>query len=223
MPGPKNPSYLFGNHKQLTISRLHTSDLKALNHVVTNPTVYQRIPAFRELIRHSLGDGLLSVKPDDHQGQRRIIASGNQTMPSASPKFASSLMFSSRRQLSFAMSGPRSWHRDLRPGIIDVLGGLRRTTLDIIGKAGFDHEFNALDATGKPNELNEVFTELFHTKAAQRTTAFRNMTGTFPALRILPLPGQRMVDASRRKMLAISAQIVADSKGALSGSDVEKI
>ncbi|KAJ7032193.1 cytochrome P450 [Mycena alexandri] len=238
MLGPKNPSYLFGNHKQLmtdgqiarqwrqefgpnfilkgifSISRLHTSDLKALNHVANNPTVYQRVPAVREITRHLLGDGLLSVEPDDHQRQ-------NHAFGVSQIRIVTEIFVEKAVELRGVWTSELA-QQSKAPGVIDVLEGLRRTTLNIIGKAGFNHEFNALDTTGKPNELNEVFTELFHTKAAQRNGAFRGMRGVIPALRILPLPGQKLVDASRRKMLAISAQIVADSKRAFSGSEVEK-
>ncbi|KAJ7763936.1 hypothetical protein B0H14DRAFT_2972037 [Mycena olivaceomarginata] len=37
---------------------------------------------------------------------------------------------------------------------VDVFSGLRRTTLDVIGKAGFNYHFDVLEANGRPSELN---------------------------------------------------------------------
>ncbi|KAJ7896652.1 hypothetical protein B0H14DRAFT_2558021 [Mycena olivaceomarginata] len=40
--------------------------------------------------------------------------------------------------------------------VIDIFSGLRHMMLGVIGKAGFNHDVDALDANGRPSELNEV-------------------------------------------------------------------
>lgn len=45
---------------------------------------------------------------------------------------------------------------------INVLDGLSRMTLDVIGLAGFAYNFDALDSNpSHPNELNEAFKTIF--------------------------------------------------------------
>ncbi|KAG9003795.1 hypothetical protein FRB93_010811 [Tulasnella sp. JGI-2019a] len=51
---------------------------------------------------------------------------------------------------------------------IDVHQGLSRATLDIIGLAGFNYDFNAI-AEGETNELGKAFYELFKPGASVHT------------------------------------------------------
>ncbi|KAJ7660479.1 cytochrome P450 [Mycena rosella] len=45
---------------------------------------------------------------------------------------------------------------------IEVLFSVSKMTLDVIGQAGFNYQFNALDPAAKPSELNKVFSQIFH-------------------------------------------------------------
>ncbi|KAH9928291.1 cytochrome P450 [Fomitopsis serialis] len=57
------------------------------------------------------------------------------------------------------------WHLHIgthgEPARIDVVDGLSKMTLDVIGLAGFDYNFNSLSPDGKENELNEAFNTIF--------------------------------------------------------------
>ncbi|KAJ7697557.1 cytochrome P450, partial [Mycena olivaceomarginata] len=50
---------------------------------------------------------------------------------------------------------------------VDVFSGLRRMTLDVIGKAGFNHDLDTLEVKGRPSELNEAFTKLLYPLSGQ--------------------------------------------------------
>ncbi|KAK7006727.1 cytochrome P450 [Favolaschia claudopus] len=87
LPGPPNPSILYGNFKKLasdpdltdkwrdtygrtfqfrglfSIQELHTSDPKALNHIANNLAIYQKAPSSRYNVARLVGDGTLSA-PD---------------------------------------------------------------------------------------------------------------------------------------------------------------
>lgn len=52
-------------------------------------------------------------------------------------------------------------------------------------QSGFNYQFDALEAKGQPNELNQVFTELFHSPHANRIAGFRLAQGIAPILRLM--------------------------------------
>lgn len=66
---------------------------------------------------------------------------------------------------------------------LDVLSWISKTTLDIIGLAGFNYAFNALDPDGPVNELSEAFGAIF---SASHDSRFLNMLQAFiPPLRVI--------------------------------------
>jgi hypothetical protein len=62
----------------------------------------------------------------------------------------------------------------------DMLSWLNRTTLDIIGLAGFGYEFNSL-ASSEPSELNKALATLFTSGAG----FFAALQALIPPLRII--------------------------------------
>ncbi|CAK5277012.1 unnamed protein product [Mycena citricolor] len=58
---------------QFLADDLHTTDLKAVGHVLGHASVYSRTPAFLGSLDRILGKGLLSVSLDPHRRQRRIL------------------------------------------------------------------------------------------------------------------------------------------------------
>ncbi|KAJ7788009.1 hypothetical protein B0H14DRAFT_2628713 [Mycena olivaceomarginata] len=68
---------------------------------------------------------------------------------------------------------------------VDVFSGLSRMVLDVIGKAGFNYDFDVLEVKGRPSELNEVFTELLHSPQARRYALARPVQAMIPVLRSL--------------------------------------
>ncbi|KAJ7732045.1 hypothetical protein DFH07DRAFT_709354, partial [Mycena maculata] len=69
---------------------------------------------------------------------------------------------------------------------IEVLSWLRRMTLCDIGQAGFNYRLDALETARKPNELNEILMELFHSPPdANRYDTFRLFLAMVPILRLV--------------------------------------
>ncbi|KAJ7896700.1 cytochrome P450, partial [Mycena olivaceomarginata] len=96
-------------------------------------------------------------------------------------------------------------------------------TLDVIGKAGFNYDFDALEeANGRPSALNE-FTELLHSPQASRYALARLIQSMIPVLRSLPAPWRATRNA-RAKMDIIANQIVMESKAdaKLEGLDAKR-
>ncbi|KAJ7120752.1 cytochrome P450 [Mycena crocata] len=239
--GPKSPNPLLGNFKQLmddpyltdkwrrefgpnfrfkglfNRTEFHTTDLKALNHIVTNSAVYQRAPFNREAAGRLLGKGLLTSELDVHHRHRRIL---NPAFGGAQIRDLTEIFIEKATQLRDIWA-----HEvELQDGKarVDILSWLRRATLDVIGAAAFGYQFNTLDTSGKPNELNEAFTTIFHGPRAALYAAIRTVQGMNPLLALLPLPGGKASRDARIKMDTIGAQIVADRKAEIKASEGEK-
>ncbi|KAJ7657193.1 cytochrome P450 [Mycena polygramma] len=236
LPGPQNPSLIFGNFKdmandaQLTkkwrdqfganfrfkgifsISELHTSDIKAVNHIVTNSSVYQRAPSNRRVVERLLGRGILSVEMDEHKRHRRAM---NPAFGIVQIRVVTEIFVEKAAQLRDLWAAQVA--RENGEARIEVLSWARRMTLDVIGQAGFNYQFDSL--TGKSTELNDAFTDLFHSPHSARYSGFRLSQALVPILKILPLPGWTVVLRARNKMYSIGSQIVSKSKADIKASE----
>ncbi|KAJ6605398.1 cytochrome P450 [Mycena vulgaris] len=240
--GPKSPSLILGNFKQMaddvqltqrwrnefgrnfvfkglfSISELHTSDLKAINHIVTNSSVYQKAPSTRANSKRLLGKGILGVELDEHKRHRRVM---NPAFGVAQIRVVTEVSLEKAIQLRDIWASQVG--KENGTARIEVLSWLRRMTLDVIGQAGFNYEFDALETKGTPNELNQVFTELFHSSQANRYAVFRLSQAIVPILRLLPVPGMTVVRAARTTMHSIGSQIVIKSKASIKAAENEKV
>ncbi|KAJ7302399.1 cytochrome P450 [Mycena albidolilacea] len=230
--GPQSSSWMFGNFKEIrgdpqltdrwreefgptfkfkwlfSTSELYTSDIKALTHIVNNGAIYRRAPSFRSITAMLLGKGILSVDLDQHKHQRRML---NPAFSVTQIRLVTEIFVEKAVQLRDI------WSRKIALGEkdseqVDVLSGLRCMTLDVIGKAGFNYDFDALEeANGRPSELNEAFTELLYSPRASRYAFARLVQSMIPVLRSLPAPWRAPRNA-RTKMDGIANQIVMESK-----------
>ncbi|KAG0700480.1 hypothetical protein DFH29DRAFT_807528, partial [Suillus ampliporus] len=64
---------------------------------------------------------------------------------------------------------------------IDVIPWLSRMMLDVIGLAGFNYEFDALNANEGPNELNQAFSVIF--SATRKMSVLPMLKTWIPLLR----------------------------------------
>ncbi|KAF7333878.1 Cytochrome P450 [Mycena venus] len=239
--GPKNPSFIFGNFRDMaedarltskwrnefgpnfrfkglfSISELHTSDLKAINHIVSKPEIYQKSTFIRNFTRRLVGNGVLSVENAEHKRHRRAM---NPAFGIAQIRLVTEVFVEKAVQLR------NIWSRQIAQqngaAQIEVLSWLSRMTLDVIGQAGFDYRFDALEPKGKPNELNDIFSELFHSPHANLYATFRLAQGIAPILSLAPGPGYNVLRAARNKMHSIGKQIVSKSKADIKASGGEK-
>ncbi|PCH43025.1 cytochrome P450 [Wolfiporia cocos MD-104 SS10] len=233
LPGPPNRSWLFGNLREifeadgavlheawveqygLTIKykgwlnsdRLYTMDTRALNHILSHSSIYQKPPMARYQLSQLLGKGVLVVEGEQHRQQRRIL----------NPAFGPAQI----RELTEIFVAKASQLRDLwtleikdgSPKRIDVLDGLTKMTLDVIGLAGFNYDFDALNINGKENELHRAFSVMFH--MLQGRGAFEIipfLQAFFPPLRLLPHERTRRINEAQRVMRRIGMQLVAEKK-----------
>ncbi|KAF8638899.1 hypothetical protein AX17_001950 [Amanita inopinata Kibby_2008] len=97
-------------------------------------------------------------------------------------------------------------------GRIDALSWLTRTTLDVIGLAGFNYKFNAL-SDPETDKLHKAFATVF--KADSSIPVISIIRGLFPALRFLPAERDAESKRAMQTMARIGRQILNDSKAAL--------
>ncbi|KAJ6530003.1 cytochrome P450 [Mycena vulgaris] len=247
LPGPKNHSWIVGNffdmgdeapvitrwrqefgpHFQfrglLNGRKLYTSDTKAINHIVTNTNLYGKGPVAVRGLKSLLGNGILSVEGDPHKQQRRLL---NPAFGTAQIRRLTEIFVERSLQLRDV------WSREITKSAatgdrkdsarIEITAWVRRVTLDMIGHAGFNYQFNALEPQGKPSELNQAFTDLFHSPNARIELAFRSAQAMIPFLRFLPLPGQKVVKNAKAKMSEIGHELLLDGKAAVKAAGGDK-
>ncbi|PFH52487.1 hypothetical protein AMATHDRAFT_74271 [Amanita thiersii Skay4041] len=229
LPGPSSPSWIWGNLKEIWesdnsamhdkwissfgptikykglfgMTRLYTTDTKALNHVLMSTHIYQKPEAARYNLTRLLGAGLLVTEGEKHKQQN--------------PAFG----FSQIRELTEIFVDKAVELRDVwgaevtkKEGVarVDVLSWLSRMTLDVIGLAGFNYKFDALASDPESNELNKAFATLF--KAGSKMTIIPIIRGLFPALRFL----------ASQTMTRIGNQLIKDTKASImaKGEPVER-
>ncbi|KAJ7473713.1 cytochrome P450 [Mycena galericulata] len=237
--GPRNPSFILGNLKEMmddasltaqwrsefgrtfrfkglfSISELHSSDIKAVNHIISKSAIYRRAPSTREFVKRVVGGGLLTVELDEH---KRHVS--NQAFGVAQIRHLTDVFVDKGVQLRDIWA--QKIAQENGAATIDVLEWLRRATLDVIGQAGFNYEFDALHEKGQSNELNTAFTELLHSPHAQRDAIFRRAQSIIPFLKLLPVPGTRNRRKTHDTLKSIGKQIVWASKASLKASQEEK-
>ncbi|KAJ7762948.1 cytochrome P450 [Mycena metata] len=240
--GPKSPSLLVGNFKEMaekgpaltqqwrdefgstfrfkglfSVDELHTSDLKAVTHIVQNGAlIYQKAPASLVNAQRLFGKGLLGVERDEHKRHRRIL---NPAFGVTQIRLLTEIFVEKSVQLRDIWSQQVEKEDGAR---IDVLSWLRKMTLDVIGQAGFNYQFHGLEPDHEPDALNAVFTELFHSPQSTRNTRFRVAQSMVPILRLLPVPGWRITAEAYRKLTATGSQLVSESKARMNTAEGEK-
>ncbi|KAJ7615362.1 cytochrome P450 [Roridomyces roridus] len=198
-----------------SMSQLQTADIKALNHIFANPEIYRK--PFNNVVMQRLhGEGLLSVELGAHTQQRRLL---NPAFGTAQIRLLTEIFVEKSIQLRNIWAKQVDATTSADGVQIDVSSWLRRVALDIIGEAGFNHHFNSLDEDGKPDELDEAFTELFHSPKAQHAFAAVTAQARFPILRLLPIPGASVIDNASASMHAAGERIVSNSLAVLEASE----
>ncbi|KAJ7146652.1 cytochrome P450 [Mycena epipterygia] len=238
LPGPSNPSLVFGNFKELEddprVTRLwrrkfgptfkfkgsfntptvYTADTIAIEHILKTTGIYQKTGT--RLVK----DGLLAVQGDVHKRQAMMVdgRSQNPAFGTAQIRNLTDLFLDKSVQLRDL------WKRQVaangRPTRIDVLSSLSKITLDIIGQAGklgypthcddlgFNFQFDSLNPNAKPNEVQEVVYKLLHSPTASRERTFR----MDPFMRLLPTPGRKVFNDARQSLSRFGNTVLADAK-----------
>ncbi|KAJ7453400.1 cytochrome P450 monooxygenase [Mycena latifolia] len=238
--GPRNPSLVFGNFKELesvpwvtrkwrqefgltfqfrdlfSIRTVYTADPIALEHIFKHNLIYQKPIAARGNGNSIVGKGLLAVEGEDHRRQRRVM---NPAFGTTQIRNLTDMFMEKSLQLRDV------WMQQVRENPatrIDVLSGLSKMTLDVIGQAGFDYKLDSLNPASGPNEIQEMLHQLLHAPNAGRASNLRRMQPAVPLLRLLPLPGSKLFRNARKTLFTVGNQMIAERKDALDAAGESK-
>ncbi|KAF8738044.1 cytochrome p450, partial [Rhizoctonia solani] len=135
---------------------LCTTDMRAINYVMSRDTMFPKSRRLRVALARILGEGLLSAEPEAHKRQRRIM---NPSFNTPHIRNLVPIFWAKSNQLRDI------WLERLRDKpdgeTIDVLLGTTCATLDIIGIAGFGYEFHSLEGKDE-DELAKAFMSVFN-------------------------------------------------------------
>ncbi|KAF8177631.1 cytochrome P450 [Pholiota molesta] len=229
LPGPPNKSIIFGNFKELFsgessaiqekwteeygttitykgllgVSRLYTTDLKAINHFLVDAQTYEKPAAAVYEIKRALGEGVLLVEGEEHKKQNPAF--GPQQIRGLTEILVEKSIQLRDRWTEEISKQTKDYEG---PAKIDALSWLSRTTLDIIGLAGFNYNFDSLTDSPEKNELSEAFAVMFRTSSTTRLV---------PMLRF----SDKETKLASDTMLRIGSQLLAESKAANAKQDLD--
>lgn len=104
---------------------------------------------------------------------------------------------------------------------VDVLSWLSKATLDIIGLAGFNYQFDALTSNGKPGELNDAFGTML--RSGREDSLFALLRNWIPPLRIIPSAAHRRAKIAQNTMNRIGKRLLDESRAAAAANSEKGI
>ncbi|KAM0794503.1 cytochrome P450 monooxygenase [Usnea florida] len=191
--------------------KLSVIDEEALKQIlVKDPYHWPKPPAFKNFIGPMLGEGLVVVEGDTHIQQRKALAPGFSI---SSIKTLSPIFWRTAMQLS------NFWHAEIsevkaqaeekaQGSSIEVLDGLNRATLDIIGEAGFGTKFNSLTVPDTP--IRVAYQRYFQFDNWGRL--YHGLLTQTPLAKYLPMRAKREIMAARRTLIDIASDIIRDKQ-----------
>ncbi|KXN91970.1 hypothetical protein AN958_11030 [Leucoagaricus sp. SymC.cos] len=189
-------------------SRLYTSDLKAINHILMNNYTYQKPERATYGLKRVLGEGLLLTEGDIHKNQNPAFG------PLQIRELTGTFIEKSIQLRDVLESKLKLGDGEAR---IDALSWLSKTTLDVIGETGFGYNFGSL--SGVPNhrnELAEAFATLFQVRGRPNLVGL--LRGVFPVLRFLQADRDLEGGKAREIMLRIGKELLSDRRNAILSS-----
>ncbi|TDL20681.1 cytochrome P450 [Rickenella mellea] len=203
--------------------QIFTVDLRALNHILTHASVYQKPAQGRKNLARILGNGILVTEGEKHRQQRRVM---NPSFSPASIRELTPVFF--RKAIQLRDIWKSALFKDNAPKRIDIMSWLSRTTLDIVGLAvhlerwlryrtGFDYKFHSLTVDQEPNELSKALSTLFHADGVIRLIPI--LKAIFPILHHIPTKRTREMDHALKTMHRIGEGLISDRKRQLLGQD----
>ncbi|KAI8968082.1 cytochrome P450 [Trametes punicea] len=191
----------------LMIPCLWTADPQVIRHVLHSSN-YAKPWEARISAARVIGESVLVAQGEKHQGQRTIL---NPAFGAAQIKELVHIFLDKSAQLRDL------WADEIAAqggsARLDALDGLKKMTLDVIGLAGFDYHLEALNATGKPNELNQAFYRIF--LAVPRLSIYRIFVDYLPFLDFFPNKRTKAVEDAHVVMRRIGLQLIEDKKAAI--------
>ena len=181
--------------------RLSIADDDALNHMcIKNPYNYPKPDRAKQWMVRVLGEGVLLAEGSPHKHQRKALSPGFsiQSIKALTPIFWRKALLLSRL-----------WERDMIVAktdsmTIEVLEWLNRTTLDIIGEAGFGTDLDSLEHPETP--IREAYRLVFAFDIQSRV--LHGLAAFIPLTKYIPAKMNRDILQSRNIIMSKATDIV---------------
>ncbi|KAF6759987.1 cytochrome-450 hydroxylase [Ephemerocybe angulata] len=188
--------------------RLLTLDPASVSHVLKNSTVYEKPWQSRKLISSLIGCGMLAAEGQMHKRQRRVAtpAFSIQNLRALIPLVFRKGTELRDRWLELAMQQPE------KEGIrLDVCHWVSRATFDVIGVAGFDYQFNAIQ--NEDNELFHAYKDMFEIGISQGSALSTAIIVYAPWLaKIFPNKISRTIDRCQEVINRVAGKLIQEKK-----------
>ncbi|PMD45807.1 cytochrome P450 [Hyaloscypha variabilis F] len=186
--------------------RLSIADDKAIHQMtVKNPYNYPKPVRAKLWMVRILGDGVLLAEGSEHVHQRKALAPGFSisSIRALSPVFWSKALLLSRL-----------WQEEMAESrmstkCFEVLEWLNRTTLDIIGQAGFGTDINSLENPDTP--IREAYRLVFAFDIGSRI--LHGLQAFIPSTKYLPAKMNRDMEAARTIIVDKATTIITEKEG----------
>ncbi|KAI1496102.1 cytochrome P450 78A3 [Biscogniauxia marginata] len=185
--------------------RLSIADDEALKQMtVKNPYNYPKPVRAKLWMVRILGEGVLLAEGQEHVHQRKSLAPGFsiQSIRNLTPVFwEKSLLLAKcwRQEMTAEKVTTKSF---------EVLEWLNRTTLDIIGSAGFGFEINSLENPETP--IREAYRLVFAFDLASRL--LHGIQAFIPASKYIPAKMNRDMETSRGIIINKATEIITEKQ-----------
>lgn len=184
--------------------RLSVADDDALKHMtVRNPYNYPKPVRAKLWMVRILGEGVLLAEGAEHVHQRKALAPGFsiQSIRALTPVFWEKALLLSR-----------CWSKEMKDSSaktsFEVLEWLNRTTLDIIGTAGFGYDIDSLVMPETP--IREAYRLVFAFDIGSRI--LHGLQAFIPASKYIPAKMNRDMDISRGIIVDKATEIIQEKQ-----------
>jgi len=186
--------------------RLAVADDKAIHQMtIKNPYNYPKPVRAKLWMVRILGDGVLLAEGSEHAHQRKALAPGFSisSIRALYPVFwAKSLLLS------------KLWQEEMAESCVttksfEILEWLNRTTLDIIGQAGFGTDINSLENPETP--IREAYRLVFAFDIGSRI--LHGLQAFIPSTKYIPAKMNRDMEAARTIILDTATSIISEKEG----------
>lgn len=185
--------------------RLSIADDKAIHHMtVKNPYNFPKPVRAKLWMQRILGEGVLLAEGEEHVHQRKALAPGFSigSIRALAPVFwRKSLLLSSLWKEEMA-------EERVTTKCFEALEWLNRTTLDIIGQAGFGTDINSLEHPETP--IREAYRLVFGFDLGSRI--LHGLQAFIPSTKYLPAKMNRDMEEARGIILNKATEIITEKE-----------
>ncbi|KAI0827902.1 cytochrome P450 [Trametes gibbosa] len=186
--------------------RMLTTDTRAIKHILTHPAEYYKSQQARRTLSSLIGQSsVLVIEGEQHCRQRRIM---NPAFGPLCVRELTDVFLEKSIELCDVWAAEFSTQGETAR--VNVLQGLSKMTLDVIGLVGFNYEFNSLNPKGEPNELAKAFEQVF--EVPEKIPILMILRTFLPALNFLKNDHIRRVEKAQGVMRRIGQQFIAQKK-----------